>query len=101
MNILRKIMEILILLIIWASILYIVRLKKDLNIYRKYLSQHDDIYVPSYKEITANNHWTIQLAKYISLQLKDIKFPKEKLIIPIFRKNVTDIVSVQVPKKQF
>ena len=92
-------MEILILFFIWIALLYIIRLKKEINGYRKYFSQHDSIYVPSYKEITVNNHWTIQLVKYIASQLREAKITNAKLLIPTFRKHISDIATVGVEKK--
>ena len=92
-------MEILIIAGIWITLLYLIRLKMEVSEYRKYFSQHNDIYVPSFKEIAQSNHWSIQLAKYITSQIKEIRIRKRRLSIPIFRKRVQEIATILIEKK--
>jgi uncharacterized iron-regulated protein len=93
-------MEILIIFGVWVAILYFIRLKKEVSEYRKHFSQHDDIYVPSYKELTESNHWSIQLAKNLTSQVKVEQFKNAKLIIPTFRKRINEIATVLIGKRE-
>lgn len=62
-------MELLWLLIIWVMGLYLIRVHLQLRAYRRHLNRHREIYVPSLSEIMQTNHWTIQLARYLSSQV--------------------------------
>ncbi|MCX6150628.1 MAG: hypothetical protein NTX22_08910 [Ignavibacteriales bacterium] len=92
-------MEIIIIFSSWAVLLYFIRLKRELSEYRKYFRQHDDIYVPSYKELAETNHWSIELAKYLSSQVKGDTLKKAILIIPTFRKRLNEIGMVIIGKR--
>lgn len=92
-------MELLIIFVIWGVVLYIVRLKKELGQYRKYFTKHDDIYVPSYKELKENNGQIVQLIKFVFSQLKAEPLNRRRIIIPGFKKRLNEITMVLIGKK--
>ena len=93
-------MEILYIVSAWVSILYIIHLKKELNTYKKLYNQHSDIYVPSLREVSNQNHWSIQFAKYVTDQLQSRDNENSKIIVPFMRKKLSNIGLVLLPKEK-
>lgn len=81
-------MELLWLILIWIVALYIIRLNLELYAYKKYFSQHNDIYVPSYEELTSTNSLiTHSLSSLVSAFRKGIYIPRDK-ILPEYKKKI-------------
>jgi hypothetical protein len=74
-------------------------LKKELSEYKKHFTQHDDIYIPSYNELTENKSQTVQIIKFVFSQLKVETLKSSKLIIPGFKKRLNEIGIVQIRKR--
>jgi hypothetical protein len=71
-------MVILTIFILWIVVLYIIKLNREIYEFKKYYSQHKDIYVPSYKEIIDNNLWYIQFFNFIKAQIRNRNISKIK-----------------------
>ncbi|HEX2960751.1 MAG TPA: hypothetical protein VHO43_03110 [Ignavibacteriales bacterium] len=87
-------MELFWLFLIWVFLLYFIRIHMELYSYRKYFSQHNDIYVPSYNELAKTDHWGIRTAQYIFTQFRRTnKNVKEHLsttesLAPVYKKKL-------------
>jgi hypothetical protein len=83
----------------WFLMWYVVKMKRELGGYRKYLNQHNDIYVPSYKEIVENQHWSSQLINTIGQKYNRHEKQKRILTFPDFRKRIYSIGMALVEKR--
>lgn len=92
-------MEIVYIGFAWFMMWYIVKIKRELSGYRKYLNQHSDIYVPSYKEITENQYWSSQLINTIGQNYKSRQKQNRKLIFPDLRRRISNISMALVEKR--
>ncbi len=92
-------MEIVYIGFAWFMMWYIVKIKRELSGYRKYLNQHNDIYVPSYKEITENQYWSSQLINTIGQNYKSRQKQNRKLIFPDLRRRISNISMALVEKR--
>ncbi|RJP73184.1 MAG: hypothetical protein C4539_02075 [Ignavibacteriales bacterium] len=92
-------MEIVYIGYAWFMMWYIVKIKREMSRYRKYLNQHNDIYVPSYKEITENQHWSSQLINTIGQNYKSRQKQNRKLIFPDLRRRISNISVALVEKR--
>ncbi|MGE5682518.1 MAG: hypothetical protein ACM34K_16740 [Bacillota bacterium] len=81
-------MELFWLIIAWVISLYIIRLHLELHAYRKYLNQHNDIYVPSYQELSQGNSWNLKPVYSFLLQVKKETKHSAQKITPIYRKKL-------------
>lgn len=79
-------MELFGLIVVWVVSLYIIRLHLELHAYRKYLNQHNDIYVPSYQEILKTNSWNLRSAYSILSQLKKETRQAGQKMTPVYNK---------------
>ncbi len=92
-------MEIVYIGFTWFMMWYIVKIKRELSGYRKYLNQHNDIYVPSYKEIIENQHWSTQLFNAIGQKYKSSTKDNRKLVFPDLRRRISSIGMALVEKR--
>lgn len=87
-------MELFWLFLVWVFILYFIRIHMELYSYRKYFSQHNDIYVPSFSEMSKMDHWSIHTVQYIFAQFRRTnKNVKEHLstterLAPVYKKKL-------------
>jgi len=92
-------MEIIYIGFAWFMMWYVVKIKRELSGYRKYLNQHNDIYVPSYKEIIESHQWQAQLINIVSQKFQGSKRQKIGLAIPVLRKRISSIGMALIEKR--
>ncbi len=66
-------MEAAIFILAWIIGVYFIKIKMELNAFRKKAVEHKDIYVPSYNEMMRFNHWSLNLLKYVLNQIAEYK----------------------------
>ncbi|MGE5400682.1 MAG: hypothetical protein ACM3S2_09775 [Ignavibacteriales bacterium] len=81
-------MELFWLFVVWVFVLYLVRIHMELFAYRKYFSQHNNIYVPSYKEIIKMDHWSLRLVQFIFSQFRKSDKKVTESLSPVYRKKL-------------
>ncbi|HEX2865501.1 MAG TPA: hypothetical protein VHO03_00590 [Ignavibacteriales bacterium] len=87
-------MELFWLFLVWVFVLYLVRIHMELFSYRKYFSQHNDIYVPSFSEMAKTDHWSMRTVQYLFAQFRRTnKNVKEHLttterLAPVYKKKL-------------
>lgn len=92
-------MEVFYFAIIWFMMWYIIKTKRELSEYRKFFSQNNNIYVPSYKEIIEDHHWSVQLLKAFNEKFQSSKRQNNKLAIPALRKRISSIGLALIGKR--
>ncbi|MGE5681738.1 MAG: hypothetical protein ACM34K_12745 [Bacillota bacterium] len=81
-------MELFCILTVWVVSLYIIRLHRELFLYRKYLNQHNDIYVPSYSEVLQMNRFSLKVLKTFLLLFKRSGIKSGAIAAPEYKKRL-------------